>query len=220
MPLGGVSTDRSVWMVEVKCTHPHAQVSSHQWCCLRIFPSSCKNSAVFGESNALVSLMQSRACVLRREVKHLWRGSVDALLTISAPVHLNQAVTWRNRRTTCAPTRETQMGTCRLVRLLSLCSCKCSSWQLCGWRNVFRKTPAFRGFIYLLIHRYSISNACFHSFNSSRIQTNSPYLCLKINWGVWAKRKYLKKYSNPKTKVLPSNISLRSSTRVMSLRCN
>lgn len=148
------ASDRSVWMAEVKCTHPHAQVSSHQWCCLMISPRAVRTLLSLEREtrwSQWCSHMHAHLRVPRREVKHLWRGSVDALLTISAPVRLNQAVTWRNRCTTCAPTRETPMGTCRLVHLLNPCSCKCSSWQLCGWRNVFRKTPAFRGFIYLLI---------------------------------------------------------------------
>lgn len=76
------ASDRRAWTAEVKCTHPHTFLctSAHTYTSTfssvvlpTDFPSSCKNSAVFGEINALVLLMQS--LTHRRVVEHLWRNS-------------------------------------------------------------------------------------------------------------------------------------------------
>lgn len=176
------ASDRRAWTAEVKCTHPHTFLctSAHTYTSTfssvvlpTDFPSSCKNSAVFGEINALVLLMQSRTH--RRVVEHLWRNSRVADHQHPYSVNLNQAVTRRKRFTTCVPSHKTQMGLCKPICLLNLQSYQGFWWQFCGWRFKKKKKvhwpvlPLVSGKLYSYL---SISNVCLLQGYTSTLPTS------------------------------------------------
>lgn len=139
------ASDRSAWMADVKCTHTHTCIFSSV--VLRTdFPSSCKNSAaVFGEINALISLMQSHAHTL----VHAPQSGGTCIKKLNSyfadhhhlhSVNLNQAVARNILPSVYHHMKRT--GMCgNHSSLTSASTSECFWWQLCGWRFIFIKTP-------------------------------------------------------------------------------
>lgn len=137
MPLGGVSTLTAMpARLKVEYTHPrmfvyytctHTSISSSV-VLPTDFPSSCKNSAVFGEINTLVLCGHKHAHSCTRGGETFMRR-VDSYFADHQhpfPLNLNQAVTRLGHFTAGVPTHETrQAATCRAIHLLHLQSSEC-----------------------------------------------------------------------------------------------
>lgn len=131
-PESGVHTPTHVCVLHM---HAHTSISSSV-VLPTDFPSSCKNSAVFGEINTLVLCGHKHAHSCTRGGETFMRR-VDSYFADHQhpfPLNLNQAVTRLGHFTAGVPTHETrQAATCRAIHLLHLQSSECFWWQLCGW---------------------------------------------------------------------------------------